>query len=171
MERHKKSSFLGGVALFVAAATFLVVRRVRKQQDDAATTTDNKSTLPAWITAQHHAPPSFEDPRSAGAPPLDKAAILALRRAHFSAAQSVSYANRDPLLIVRGSGARLYDEAGGEYQIDSAAGGTPEQERWLNRMLAERQRAGRYHSTSRYDEEGNKVEDYWDRPRCQLESC
>ena len=43
---------------------------------------------------------------------LDKSAILALRRQHFCAAQSVSYANTDPLLIVRGQGATLTDESG-----------------------------------------------------------
>lgn len=41
---------------------------------------------------------------------LSKSEILALRRSHFCPAQSVSYANRDPLLIVRGEGAYLYDE-------------------------------------------------------------
>jgi len=46
---------------------------------------------------------------------LGKPEILALRRSHFCAAQSVSYANRDPLLIVRGEGARLFDEQGRAY--------------------------------------------------------
>eukprot|EP00928_Gymnodinium_smaydae_P040218 TRINITY_DN27307_c0_g2_i1.p1 TRINITY_DN27307_c0_g2~~TRINITY_DN27307_c0_g2_i1.p1 ORF type:complete len:500 (+),score=111.10 TRINITY_DN27307_c0_g2_i1:59-1501(+) len=46
---------------------------------------------------------------------LSKAEILELRRRHFCAAQSVSYANTDPLLIVRGEGARLFDEKGNSY--------------------------------------------------------
>lgn len=46
---------------------------------------------------------------------LSKAEILALRRSHFCPAQSISYANTDPLLIVRGEGARLYDEKGNAY--------------------------------------------------------
>mmetsp|Transcript_123898 Transcript_123898/g.396719 ORF Transcript_123898/g.396719 Transcript_123898/m.396719 type:complete len:488 (+) Transcript_123898:65-1528(+) len=47
--------------------------------------------------------------------PLDKAEVLALRHRHTSAAQSISYANTDPLMIVRGAGARLYDESGREF--------------------------------------------------------
>ena len=43
---------------------------------------------------------------------LDKAQLLAERRRHFCAAQSISYANTDPLLIVSGHGATLVDEAG-----------------------------------------------------------
>lgn len=43
---------------------------------------------------------------------LAKDEILALRHSHFCAAQSISYANTDPLLIVRGQGARLYDDRG-----------------------------------------------------------
>jgi len=46
---------------------------------------------------------------------LSKAEILALRRAHFCPAQSISYANTDPLLVVRGEGARLFDEKGNAY--------------------------------------------------------
>ena len=42
----------------------------------------------------------------------DKAALLAQRRRSFCPAQSVSYANTDPLLLVEGHGARLVDEAG-----------------------------------------------------------
>merc|ERR1719356_895086 len=43
---------------------------------------------------------------------MSKEEVLRLRRANFCAAQSVSYANTDPLLIVRGEGARLFDERG-----------------------------------------------------------
>lgn len=43
---------------------------------------------------------------------LDKAHILAVRKQNFCPAQSISYANTDPLLIVRGHGARLVDESG-----------------------------------------------------------
>lgn len=46
---------------------------------------------------------------------LTKDEILALRKTHFAANQTVSYANRDPLLIVRGEGAFLYDEQGNAY--------------------------------------------------------
>ena len=41
-----------------------------------------------------------------------KAVLLAARQRDFCPAQSISYANTDPLLIVKGSGARLVDEAG-----------------------------------------------------------
>ena len=41
-----------------------------------------------------------------------KHVLLAARRRHFCPAQSISYANTDPLLIVEGRGARLIDEAG-----------------------------------------------------------
>lgn len=44
--------------------------------------------------------------------PLTKAAIFKLRRTLFCAAQSVSYANSDPLLAMRGSEHWLYDENG-----------------------------------------------------------
>ena len=72
--------------------------------------------LPAWLAAKHHEAPCYDDPRGGGEKDaLDKAAILSMRREHCSAAQSVSYANRDPLLIVRGRGSKLYDEAGKEY--------------------------------------------------------
>jgi len=46
---------------------------------------------------------------------MNKADVLKIRRKHFSAAQSISYANTDPLLIVRGKGARLYDDQGREF--------------------------------------------------------
>ena len=47
--------------------------------------------------------------RSAG---LDKASLLQQRQRNFCPAQSISYANTDPLLVVRGSGCTLEDEAG-----------------------------------------------------------
>lgn len=43
---------------------------------------------------------------------MNKAEILAIRRSHFSAAQSVSYSNTEPLLLLRGEGAWLFDERG-----------------------------------------------------------
>jgi len=43
---------------------------------------------------------------------LDKAALLAQRRRNFCPAQSISYANTDPLLVVRGRACTLVDEAG-----------------------------------------------------------
>jgi len=43
---------------------------------------------------------------------MSKSDVLALRRQHFSKAQSISYANTDPLLIVRGQGSRLFDDQG-----------------------------------------------------------
>ena len=46
---------------------------------------------------------------------LTKTEILALRTKHFCKAQSVSYANSDPLLIVGGRGAFLHDERGNAY--------------------------------------------------------
>lgn len=57
--------------------------------------------------------PPLLDP-STGAP-LSKAAILKLRRTLFCAAQSVSYANSDPLLAMRGREHWLYDEDGRAY--------------------------------------------------------
>ena len=46
---------------------------------------------------------------------LNKKHILASRRRDFCSAQSVSYANTDPLLIVEGRGCTLVDEAGREF--------------------------------------------------------
>ena len=46
---------------------------------------------------------------------LTKEAIVGMRRRLFCAAQSVSYANTEPLLAVRGRGARLIDEEGREF--------------------------------------------------------
>lgn len=43
---------------------------------------------------------------------LDKAVLLAQRQRDFCPAQSISYANTDPLLVVGGHGARLVDEQG-----------------------------------------------------------
>lgn len=41
---------------------------------------------------------------------LDKANVHGMRRRLFCGAQSVSYANSGPLMIVRGKGSKLYDE-------------------------------------------------------------
>ena len=41
-----------------------------------------------------------------------KARLLAMRRRDFCPAQSISYANTDPLLVVEGTGATLTDESG-----------------------------------------------------------
>ena len=46
---------------------------------------------------------------------LSKAEILELRTSRFSEAQSVSYANTEPLLVMGGSGAFLFDEKGKAY--------------------------------------------------------
>ena len=50
--------------------------------------------------------------RWTAAPLLPKATLLAQRRRDFCPAQSISYANTDPLLIIEGRGAQLIDEAG-----------------------------------------------------------
>mmetsp|Transcript_43470 Transcript_43470/g.136313 ORF Transcript_43470/g.136313 Transcript_43470/m.136313 type:complete len:303 (+) Transcript_43470:138-1046(+) len=65
--------------------------------------------LAAWLRRRREALP-FEDELA----PLakDKAEVLRLRRRHFCSAQSVSYANSDPLMIVRGDGCYLEDEQG-----------------------------------------------------------
>ena len=49
------------------------------------------------------------------APTMSKAEILAIRKRHFCKAQSISYENSDPLLVVRGRGQYLYDEHGTRY--------------------------------------------------------
>lgn len=46
---------------------------------------------------------------------LSKEEVLALRRKYFCAAQSVSYSNSTPLLVVRGSMQYLWDEKGRRY--------------------------------------------------------
>ena len=46
---------------------------------------------------------------------LTKDEIHALRKKHFSAAQSVSYENTDPFLCMRGVAQHLYDETGKQY--------------------------------------------------------
>ena len=47
--------------------------------------------------------------------PVPKGRVYQLRKKHFSKAQSISYENTDPLLIVRGERQYLYDEAGHQY--------------------------------------------------------
>eukprot|EP01052_Picozoa_sp_SAG31_P006542 SAG31_NODE_302_length_18087_cov_97.056982_6_plen_239_part_00 len=53
------------------------------------------------------------------APPVNstmpKERVYQLRKKHFCAAQSISYENTNPLLIVRGNGQYLFDEAGNQY--------------------------------------------------------
>ncbi|CAJ1422668.1 unnamed protein product [Effrenium voratum] len=46
---------------------------------------------------------------------LSKEECLQLRRKHFCPAQSVSYANTNPLMIMSGRGSRLFDESGASY--------------------------------------------------------
>lgn len=46
---------------------------------------------------------------------LTKEEIYTLRKRHFSKAQSISYENTSPLLIVKGERQRLFDEAGVSY--------------------------------------------------------
>lgn len=46
---------------------------------------------------------------------LDKARVLTARKQYLCSAQSVSYANTNPLLLVRGSGSRMMDESGTSY--------------------------------------------------------
>ena len=58
---------------------------------------------------------SLADPLGSKYVGLDKAAIHEKRKGYFCQAQSVSYANSDPLMVVRGNGSKLYDEAGREY--------------------------------------------------------
>ncbi|KAJ1636881.1 pyridoxal phosphate-dependent transferase [Pavlovales sp. CCMP2436] len=57
--------------------------------------------------------PALVDPRSGET--LSKAAVFKLRRTLFCAAQSVSYANSDPLLAMSGSEHWLFDEQGRVY--------------------------------------------------------
>lgn len=65
----------------------------------------------AWARALACRGAGFEEEAAA----LSKQEVLELRRSLFCPAQSVSYANTDPLLIVRGEGARLFDEKGTAY--------------------------------------------------------
>ncbi|GKY94902.1 hypothetical protein MPSEU_000455100 [Mayamaea pseudoterrestris] len=61
---------------------------------------------------------SRKRPLSSSLPPEEqptKEQVLALRKAHFANALSISYANTDPLMIVKGEGAWLYDENGVAY--------------------------------------------------------
>ncbi|GAB5368046.1 hypothetical protein AAMO2058_001284200 [Amorphochlora amoebiformis] len=46
---------------------------------------------------------------------LDKKGVLELRKKLFSSAQSISYENTEPLMIVGGTGAYLFDEKGERY--------------------------------------------------------
>ena len=46
---------------------------------------------------------------------LSKSEIYNLRKNNFCKSQSISYENTDPLLIVRGEGAYLYDENDNKY--------------------------------------------------------
>ena len=50
--------------------------------------------------------------RSSGGEQLTKADILKLRQQLFCGAQSVSYANSDPLLMIRGEGSKMFDDRG-----------------------------------------------------------
>ena len=107
-----------GICIGVAG-TWLVLskrskKRSRRSRRDSERRDDEEDDLGVWISAKHHAPPCYDNPYDS-TKLLDKAGILALRRRLFSSAQSVSYANRDPLLVVRGKGARLIDENGRSY--------------------------------------------------------
>ena len=77
-----------GAAIGSALVVYLFMRRKRKGDQ-----------LHDWVAHHAKALPNMTDADNA---PLDKAAVHALRRSQFCAAQSVSYANVDPLLIVRG---------------------------------------------------------------------
>lgn len=57
----------------------------------------------------------LKDSFEAEAASLSKDEIRHLRQKHFCAAQSVSYANTDPLLLLRGQGSRLFDDKGKAY--------------------------------------------------------
>lgn len=46
---------------------------------------------------------------------MSKAEVLSLRRQLLCKAQSISYANTDPLMIMRGEGQYLYDQDGVAY--------------------------------------------------------
>lgn len=72
---------------------------------------DARQPLTGSACAAETAASSFEDEAAR----LGKEEILTLRRSLFCAAQSVSYSNRDPLLITRGEGAHLYDEQGRKF--------------------------------------------------------
>ena len=72
---------------------------------------DDGECLPSWISVKAHEPPSMKD----GDRDLNKAAVHSLRQKHFCGAQSVSYANSGPLMVVRGEGSSLFDEEGNRY--------------------------------------------------------
>lgn len=101
---------LNGEALDEASLKELVIAGVGKNLSNS-TTPSAALSLPSWLSEAHHAPPSYaaSNPTS---PPLDKDMVHMLRRKYFCANQSVSYANSGPLMIVRGFGARLFDETG-----------------------------------------------------------
>eukprot|EP00929_Paragymnodinium_shiwhaense_P124041 TRINITY_DN9887_c0_g2_i1.p1 TRINITY_DN9887_c0_g2~~TRINITY_DN9887_c0_g2_i1.p1 ORF type:complete len:514 (-),score=69.78 TRINITY_DN9887_c0_g2_i1:199-1740(-) len=96
----------GPGALFAAACAAEEDGTSRPAVFDAGVQQGNASSV--GKSSAVGVPAAFDDEARA----LSKADVLRLRKTHFSAAQSVSYANTDPLLIVRGEGSRLYDDRG-----------------------------------------------------------
>jgi len=108
---HRRDNLAAALA---GAATVAALWWWQRRRDFAS------ATLAACLERAACAPPSYAAPASSSsgdepALELDKAAVHALRQKHFCGAQSVSYANRAPLMLVRGRGSKLYDEQGLEY--------------------------------------------------------
>ena len=126
--RHHREAWPWGATLLGAccgAAAALgatwVLERARARALGASSLALSSAPAPAAPAASSGAPPSVDADAArpfafeVQAAALDKAAVLAARRALCSGAQSVSYANSDPLMVVQGRSARLVDERGLEF--------------------------------------------------------
>jgi|GEM_PF-6783536 len=103
------AAFVGAVA--TAAVMLWLQQRQRNESGALEASLAHASLLqPCYTVPSSEAGSSSEESNE-----LDKTKVHELRRAHFCGALSVSYANRTPLMIVRGRGSKLYDEAGIEY--------------------------------------------------------
>ena len=93
------------LAALAAAATGAVLCRFIYKKFRSTKKDNNRSPKP-------DIPASCLDKLAKG---VSKDTIRSMRRENFCAAQSVSYDNTEPLLIVRGDGQYLYDEKGTAY--------------------------------------------------------
>jgi 4-aminobutyrate aminotransferase-like enzyme len=102
------AALVGAVA--TAAAMWWWQQRRKSNSDALHACLEQASLSQPCYTA-----PSMKRESSSEEKQLDKAKVHELRRDHFCGALSVSYANRTPLMLVRGRGSKLYDEQDVEY--------------------------------------------------------
>jgi len=111
-----RAAAFAAVSLAAALTLALWQRRLsrrRSTRKKASNSSREGQELPEWIANAAAAMPCLDAP--GGGRELDKQAVHDLRRELFCPGQSVSYANSDPLMVVRGRGSKLFDEAGNAF--------------------------------------------------------